>query len=334
MKPIRLYIRKLLETSILSEEYKNNILESEDGIDWDLHELMDSIKFEMMQEYIAAVEREKPNADEKRYLKARQSWELVPFVQLQTVWEAFIDQGKVPDRMVRILEKIEEVITENICKLNFNTEMAGHTPHNPKYEWESYLEGQIPEDKMDAYIEYLDEWFGDWIEEPSGQLRISDYGLKPLNEKLSELRKIGIPEKKLKKIDEILNVIHMRSDIAGMFIEGGSAALSKLSGMEEEMNEIRKIVRKTLINEAKKSKFEKLKDDKIPLTDEERKKVMDAKAVWHHGPNGEETPAVWKSKNKKTGKVTYICHTHRAYNTAPTLKGAISRFHKFIKGTA
>ena len=78
---------------------------------------------------------------------------------------------------------------------------------------------------------------------------MSDYGLEPLNKKLSELRKIGIPEKKLKKIDEILNVVHQRSDIAGWFVEGGSAALSKLSGMEEDsLNEVRMIVRKQFKN--------------------------------------------------------------------------------------
>lgn len=99
-------------------------------------------------------------------------------------------------------------------------------------------------------------------------------------------------------------------------------------------SEIRKIIRKTIIEEAKKSDFEKLQDNKIPLTDEEREKVMKADAIWHHGPNGAPSPAVWKSKNKKTGKITYVTHTHRAYNTAPTLKGAISRYHKFIKGTA
>jgi hypothetical protein len=88
-----------------------------------------------------------------------------------------------------------------------------------------------------------------------------------------------------------------------------------------------------LMNEAKKSEFEKLKDNKVPLTDEERDKVMDAEAVWHHGPNGKPSPAVWKSVNEK-GKVTFVTHTHRAYNTAKTLKGAISRFHKFIKETA
>lgn len=87
-----------------------------------------------------------------------------------------------------------------------------------------------------------------------------------------------------------------------------------------------------LIKEAA-SKFKQLEANKKPLTDEERAEVMAAKAVWHHGPNGEETPAVWKSIDKN-GKITYITHTHRAYNTAPTLKGAIGRYHKFIKSTA
>ena len=61
---------------------------------------------------------------------------------------------------------------------------------------------------------------------------------------------------------------------------------------------------------------------------------MKAKAVWHNGPHGEEQAAVWKSVNKNTGKTTYVTNTHRAYNTASTLRGAIGRFHKFIKGTA
>lgn len=316
---------------IMRREIKKQLNESDD-IDWELHDLMDDVKYKMFGEYISAVEKEKPDPENGKYLKARQPWTVVPFAQLKTVWEAFIDQGKVPDRMWVMLDKIEEVITENICKININTEMAGHSPNSPKEEWRQYL----GDDASEEYIDYLDASFGEWIEDKSGQWRLSDYGLKPLNIKLAELRKIGIPEKKLKKIDEILNVVHQRSDIAGWFVEGGSSALSQLSGMEEEMNEVavRKIIRKIFLNEAKKSKFEKLKDNKVPLTDEEREKVMTAKAVWHHGPNREETPAVWKSKDKKTGKFTYICHTHRAYNTAPTLKGAISRFHKFIKGTA
>jgi hypothetical protein len=82
------------------------------------------------------------------------------------------------------------------------------------------------------------------------------------------------------------------------------------------------------------SEFKDLEKNKVNLTPEEREEVMKRKAVWHHAPGGNASPAVWKSVNPKTGKVTYITNTHRAYNTAPTLKGAISRYHNFIKSTA
>lgn len=83
------------------------------------------------------------------------------------------------------------------------------------------------------------------------------------------------------------------------------------------------------------NEFKTLKKHEQPLTPEERKEVMDKKAVWHFSHhNGNPSSAVWKSVDPKTGKTTYVTHTHRAYNTAPTLKGAIGRFHKFIKSTA
>lgn len=84
----------------------------------------------------------------------------------------------------------------------------------------------------------------------------------------------------------------------------------------------------------RKSHFDVLEKNKVPLTDEERKKCMDTDTVWHFSPGNKPTPAVWKSVNPKTKKVTYVTNTHRAFNTAPTLKGAIARYHDFIKGTA
>ena len=88
--------------------------------------------------------------------------------------------------------------------------------------------------------------------------------------------------------------------------------------------------------------LKELKENRVELTKSELDEIFKRKAVWHHGPNGEETPAVWKahdfSNPKKVidGKLSYIyvTNTHRAMNTAPTLSGVISRFHKFIKGTA
>jgi hypothetical protein len=81
------------------------------------------------------------------------------------------------------------------------------------------------------------------------------------------------------------------------------------------------------------SDFKNLQKNKVTLTPDERKIVMDKKAVWHHSPDGGETPAVWKSVDKN-GKSTYVVNTHRAFQSRPTLKGAISIFHSFIKGTA
>ena len=77
--------------------------------------------------------------------------------------------------------------------------------------------------------------------------------------------------------------------------------------------------------------MDSLKKNKKPLSDEEREEVMSRGAVWHHGPNGEETPAVWKSVDGD--KCSYVCNTHRAMQVKDTLKGAINAY-AFIKTTA
>jgi len=79
-------------------------------------------------------------------------------------------------------------------------------------------------------------------------------------------------------------------------------------------------------------KMDVLKKGKVRLSDDERTTVMDRKAVWHHGPNGEETPAVWKSE--VGGKQWFVTNTHRAYNARPSLEGACSAYHRGIKQTA
>lgn len=75
-----------------------------------------------------------------------------------------------------------------------------------------------------------------------------------------------------------------------------------------------------------------LKKNKVKITDEERNQIMKAKAVWHHGPNGEETPAVWKSV--VDGKTWYVTNTHRCYAAKKTLKAAINAYHRTVEPSA
>lgn len=89
---------------------------------------------------------------------------------------------------------------------------------------------------------------------------------------------------------------------------------------------------KLFVESKKEPDFKTLKKNKVELTEEERKKVFDAKATWNNGIKGKPTSAVWKSKIND--EIWYITNTHRAYNVSKTLDGIINRYHKFIKTTA
>ncbi len=105
---------------------------------------------------------------------------------------------------------------------------------------------------------------------------------------------------------------------------------------QKHVNGFEKGLKKILINKEKYARskgpnMETLEKNKATLTKEERKKVMDAGATWNHGPNGEPSPAVWKSI--VDGKDWYVCNTHRAFQCKPTLKGAIKSYD-FIETTS
>jgi hypothetical protein len=88
--------------------------------------------------------------------------------------------------------------------------------------------------------------------------------------------------------------------------------------------------------------FKKLNKNKISLSEEEREECFRRDAVWHYamsknpitGKKEMKVCAVWKSKDPKSGKITYVTNTQRAFQTSSTLKGAINLYHKVIKQTA
>ncbi len=152
----------------------------------------------------------------------------------------------------------------------------------------------------------------------------------------------GISEKSFKLVDDAIaraKSYILDNELSLMTIEKCYSE-SKRTNLCAEI--IYSTFNKVNLQEKKKSKFEKLKDNKIPLTDEERKECFKQDAIWHNGyskdPNtGREVKkvcAVWKSKNPKTGEITYITNTHRAYQTRKSLQAAINIYHSFIKGTS
>jgi 2'-5' RNA ligase len=85
------------------------------------------------------------------------------------------------------------------------------------------------------------------------------------------------------------------------------------------------------INEAKRSEFAVLKDNKERLDGAEREQAMAAGCCWHFGHHqGKPSCAIYRSKDSR-GKTWFCSNTHRAYDKSPTLAQAIKRFHSFVK---
>ncbi len=76
-------------------------------------------------------------------------------------------------------------------------------------------------------------------------------------------------------------------------------------------------------------KFKSLEDNTVPLSDEERKKVMKAKATFTFSHIKKPTAAVKKAVIR--GKTYYYSATHRCFQSATTLEKAIEDFHKIVK---
>lgn len=145
-------------------------------------------------------------------------------------------------------------------KLYSLTEIAGHTSHFPWDEffdvfdynhdtdennsgeyskWFYMIKKEEPDnddfDEINSFYatnRFLDEvkHIDDYLPLFSnGQYLISDYGLEPLFKLGEELEKQHDPNNILVIINKILDVTHQRSDLAELFIEGGSKSLDYIS---------------------------------------------------------------------------------------------------------
>jgi hypothetical protein len=181
---------------------------------YDIYDMRDEIMRDTLDDWLS-----KPYG-------TRQPWTLVPFGRLKKIWEDAYKTGVVRDE--KGLDMIQARMIKNLLKLDVNTEIMGHSQYYPEEEIESL--GYT----MEQFHEKNDSSEDVYFEDPSGQWRLSDYGLKPLWDIAQNLVGETDDSRRIMYIDQMLNVIHMRSDMAGNFVEGGSSALSQLSGEHAE----------------------------------------------------------------------------------------------------
>jgi len=151
--------------------------------------------------------------------KKVQPWKVIPFARLKKVWNDKARTGIIRD--TKAIDLFEDIITENILKLDINTEYMGHKASFP--DDDTLEDYDLTEDDL-ANNDNIEAYFSD----KNGAWRISDR-IDSLLNLLIKLNGEDDYDQKLVIMDRILNTVHQRSDIASWFVEGGSWALSELS---------------------------------------------------------------------------------------------------------
>lgn len=140
------------------------------------------------------------------------------------------------------------IIMRNTAQLRANTALAGHETQYPWEEISDFLEYYFDNDEWEirnnniCYIndegeevqEGILDFFDnlglyDWMKAPDGSNAWSDYGIRPIEELIGEYNENQTPEEVLVLINKILDVYHCRGDLASLFVQGGTKALSQIS---------------------------------------------------------------------------------------------------------
>lgn len=168
-----------------------------------------------------------------------------PEYDFEEAWGDYIDDyiGRViPQKYVDVDQT--EIPFNNPNLPHVKKEKPKEFYRNPNYDniknipFENYVSeheddlnpDEMKNDLMEILIEHFYEYY---LIDSKGIDIMSDYGTQPLVDLAFELAREESLENKVVIIDKMLNIIHQRSDLAAWFIEGGSQALSNISGYYE-----------------------------------------------------------------------------------------------------
>lgn len=140
--------------------------------------------------------------------------------------------GKVTRYPEKFIYRWKYYILQNTAYLEAMTDIGGHSSCFPFDEFNDvFFDGeQLAKDYEDVchVFEEKDEdnLFPTWS---NGQWFLSDYAVQPLASICMDLIAASDPTQILILINKALDVVHQRSDVAELFIHGGSDSLYEIS---------------------------------------------------------------------------------------------------------
>jgi hypothetical protein len=156
--------------------------------------------------------------------------------QYHRALKEFMEHGTFLRFPTKYIFDWKERLLDGIFLLNALTDINGHSSQFPSDE---FIDAMFDEDDprrderwdFNEASEYLEETgMDDYLPRFSnGHYVMSDYGLSPLLKLADELYLKNKPEEIIVTINKILDVSHQRSDLAELFIEGGSKSLDYIS---------------------------------------------------------------------------------------------------------
>ena len=121
---MKVVLRKII-SEIVSKIIKESYLET---ISEYLYELEDNLKEKIFNDFV--------NREKLGY--KRIPWRTIPIGMLKITWENFVKYGYVPERFYKNLEKMEQILTANVLKLDILTYLSGHSQHSPDDDFEMF----------------------------------------------------------------------------------------------------------------------------------------------------------------------------------------------------
>lgn len=193
--------------------------------------------------------------------KRKVEFKVIPKDQYLKALREFMEYNSLMRFPFKYINQWKELVIENVLKLGIINSINGHSsnfPYDEFYdvfdynkktgterdgEFSRWLKKKQKTDKDNEYkynswnniFEYLYKVYE--IENylpkfSNGADIISDFGLAPLQKIIRELIHETDPNAILLLLDRVMNVVHPRSDLAELFIEGGSNSLKYISAAE------------------------------------------------------------------------------------------------------